>query len=148
MLNRQQQFGRKSEALAARHLKRNGYRILEQNYRTPAGEIDIIAQEGQTLRLYFLFEGNEAAIPRIAEMTVGQRYLLRGWEDIGTGLNDSWALPAEILYYTYPTLRPLDDEQLWYLPLEEAERLDFSDPDLAAHDLIAPQIEHDEERQN
>lgn len=49
MLNRQQQFGRKSEALAARHLKKNGYQILEQNYRTPAGEIDIIAQEGQTL---------------------------------------------------------------------------------------------------
>jgi putative endonuclease len=49
MLNRQQQFGRKSEALAARHLKKNGYRILEQNYRTPAGEIDIIAQEGHSL---------------------------------------------------------------------------------------------------
>lgn len=49
MLNLRQQFGRSSEARAARHLKKNGYRILEQNYRTPVGEIDIIAKDGQTL---------------------------------------------------------------------------------------------------
>lgn len=38
------QLGRKNEALAVRFLKRQGYRILEQNYRTPRGEIDIIAR--------------------------------------------------------------------------------------------------------
>ncbi len=49
MLNRYQQFGKKSEEVAARHLVRNGYSILEQNYRTKQGEIDIIAKDGDTI---------------------------------------------------------------------------------------------------
>ncbi|WP_419661263.1 conserved uncharacterized protein, UPF0102 [Desulfosarcina variabilis str. Montpellier] len=49
MLNRQQQFGRKSERLAAEYLKLKGYRIIETNYRCPVGEIDIIAREKGTL---------------------------------------------------------------------------------------------------
>jgi putative endonuclease len=44
-----QQFGKKSESLAADCLIKNGYRILTQNYRTRQGEIDIIAQEGDTI---------------------------------------------------------------------------------------------------
>jgi putative endonuclease len=49
MLNRQQQFGRKSERLAAEFLKRAGYRILETNYRSKLGEIDIIARDKGTI---------------------------------------------------------------------------------------------------
>ena len=49
MLNRQQQFGKKSERLAAEFLKRTGYRILETNYRSKMGEIDIIAMEKHTI---------------------------------------------------------------------------------------------------
>ena len=49
MLNRQQQFGRRSEHLAAQYLKLKGYRILETNYRSPVGEIDIIAREKATI---------------------------------------------------------------------------------------------------
>ncbi len=49
MLNKRQQFGKDSESLAARHLKKNGYKILEQNYRNKLGEIDIIAKEKGTL---------------------------------------------------------------------------------------------------
>lgn len=45
MLNRQQQFGKRSERLAAEYLGRSGYRILETNYRSALGEIDIIAME-------------------------------------------------------------------------------------------------------
>ena len=45
MLSRQQNFGKKSESIAAKHLKKNGYKILEQNYRTKLGEIDIIAKD-------------------------------------------------------------------------------------------------------
>lgn len=45
MLNRQQQFGKRSERMAADFLKRMGYRILETNYRSTVGEIDIIASE-------------------------------------------------------------------------------------------------------
>lgn len=49
MLNQRQQFGKKSESLAVKHLKKNGYKILEQNYRNKIGEIDIIAKEKGTL---------------------------------------------------------------------------------------------------
>ncbi len=49
MLNKQQSFGKKSESIAAKHLKKNGYKILEQNYRTKLGEIDIIAKDKDTL---------------------------------------------------------------------------------------------------
>ena len=44
MLNSRQIFGRKSESLAVKHLKKQGYKIIEQNYRTKMGEIDIIAK--------------------------------------------------------------------------------------------------------
>ena len=49
MLNRQQQFGKRSEHLALNYLKRKGYRIVETNYRSRVGEIDIIAREKDTL---------------------------------------------------------------------------------------------------
>jgi putative endonuclease len=49
MLNRPQQFGQKAEAMAVRHLKKRGYKILARNYRNRSGEIDIIAREGETL---------------------------------------------------------------------------------------------------
>ena len=49
MLNQRQKFGEKGEALAAKYLKKNGYKIIEQNYRTPLGEIDIIAKEKNTI---------------------------------------------------------------------------------------------------
>jgi len=49
MLNNRQQFGKESEFLAVRYLKKNGYKILEQNYRNKLGEIDIIAKEKGTL---------------------------------------------------------------------------------------------------
>ena len=49
MLNLRQQYGAQSESLAARLLKRRGYTILETNYRTPLGEIDIIARDRDTI---------------------------------------------------------------------------------------------------
>lgn len=42
-------LGDKGEGLAARFLRNNGYKIIEQNYRTRTGEIDIIALDGEIL---------------------------------------------------------------------------------------------------
>ncbi|MDP3181721.1 MAG: YraN family protein [Desulfobaccales bacterium] len=39
-----QQLGETGEDLAAAALKKQGYKILERNYRTPLGEIDLIAR--------------------------------------------------------------------------------------------------------
>ncbi len=38
-------LGREGEEAAARYLDKLGYSILEKNYRTPFGEIDIIAKD-------------------------------------------------------------------------------------------------------
>jgi len=42
-------LGLRAESIAAWYLRLKGYRILERNYRNPAGEIDIIARRGDTL---------------------------------------------------------------------------------------------------
>jgi putative endonuclease len=44
-----QHFGRLGEQLAAEHLARRGFRIVERNYRTRWGELDLIAFDGRTL---------------------------------------------------------------------------------------------------
>jgi putative endonuclease len=49
MATPRQLFGQNGEAVALEHLKKNGYRILASNYRTPLGEIDIIARDKDTL---------------------------------------------------------------------------------------------------
>jgi putative endonuclease len=49
MPNPRQRYGEAGEALAAHLLRRRGYRILEANYRTPLGEIDIVARERDTI---------------------------------------------------------------------------------------------------
>ena len=48
-IDARQQIGRTGENLAAEHLLRRGYKILERNYRTRWGELDIVAFDGHTL---------------------------------------------------------------------------------------------------
>lgn len=43
------QLGQRGEALAWNFLRKRGYSILEKNYRTRFGEVDIIAQKGGVL---------------------------------------------------------------------------------------------------
>lgn len=43
------QFGVDGESLATEFLKKKGYRILERNYRTRRGEMDIIAENDGAL---------------------------------------------------------------------------------------------------
>ena len=42
-------IGKQGEEIAVRFLSKQGYHIITRNYRTSLGEIDIIAQEGETL---------------------------------------------------------------------------------------------------
>lgn len=51
MSNRRQQLGRLGESLAAAHLAAAGHEVLYRNWRCPAGEIDIVTREGDTLVL-------------------------------------------------------------------------------------------------
>ncbi len=49
MADPRQGLARRGEAAAALRLRQEGYRILESNHRSPLGEIDLIAQDGDTL---------------------------------------------------------------------------------------------------
>jgi putative endonuclease len=61
MDNRSGPFG---EDFAAEYLKGKGFRVLERNYRSRFGEIDIIAEDGQ----YIVFaEVKTRRIPSLAE---------------------------------------------------------------------------------
>ncbi|MBI2019025.1 YraN family protein [Candidatus Daviesbacteria bacterium] len=43
------QTGDQGEDLACEYLQKQGYKILERNYRIRGGEIDIVARDGDTL---------------------------------------------------------------------------------------------------
>ena len=47
--DRRTTIGRIGERLAAERLEAGGYRIVERNYRTREGELDVIARRGETL---------------------------------------------------------------------------------------------------
>lgn len=82
-----QQMGRDGEAVARAVLRRGGYAILEERYRTPFGEIDVIARDGDTLvfievkaRRDDRYGGGAAAVTPQKQRTivrVAQAYLSR-----------------------------------------------------------------------
>ncbi len=45
-MSRRQSLGQRGEELACTLLARQGYEIVERNWRCPRGEIDIVAREG------------------------------------------------------------------------------------------------------
>lgn len=49
MITSRQALGRWGEDMAAEFLENQGYLILERNCRTPYGEIDLVAQDGDVL---------------------------------------------------------------------------------------------------
>ena len=42
-------LGRRGEEIAVAHLQAQGYSILDRNWRCSAGELDVVAREGETL---------------------------------------------------------------------------------------------------
>jgi len=48
-MSRAQEVGNWGETLAAKYLTERGYRVLARNARTPYGELDIVARQGETL---------------------------------------------------------------------------------------------------
>jgi len=55
--------GRRFEATAVRYLKKSGYKILEQNYRTRLGEIDIICRKKDELVFVEVKGGQKNSMP-------------------------------------------------------------------------------------
>ncbi len=49
MTFRRKQLGQEGEHLAEAFLLKKGYRIIERNYRTPLGELDLIAEQNRVI---------------------------------------------------------------------------------------------------
>ena len=77
MTAKSQRFGKKNEKLAIGFLKRRGYRIIERNFRTPMGEVDIIAADGDTIVFVEVKARRTARFghPKFAVTPVKQRHL-------------------------------------------------------------------------
>jgi putative endonuclease len=65
-----QQTGQRAEWMAAWLLRFTGFRILARNYRTPVGEVDLIARRG---RLLIFVEVKARATDEAAAMSVSMR---------------------------------------------------------------------------
>lgn len=48
-MDRRKKTGQQGEAVAAAYLERRGYTIVARNWRCQTGELDIVAQQGDTL---------------------------------------------------------------------------------------------------
>ncbi len=91
-------LGQLGEELAAEHVRRLGYVILERNYRCPYGEMDIVARDGQrmafievrTRRNTRLGTPEESVTPRKQARlaTVARSYLqAEGYTDLDWGID-------------------------------------------------------------
>jgi putative endonuclease len=49
MVTARQRLGADGESLACAELERRGYRVIQRNFRTRSGEIDIVAEDDDTL---------------------------------------------------------------------------------------------------
>ena len=49
MLDSPKEVGAKGEKLAAKFLKRKGYKVIQRNYKCKLGEIDIVAEHNGTI---------------------------------------------------------------------------------------------------
>lgn len=79
MATESQKFGRMGESLAIGHLKKNGYQILDRNYRNRFGEIDVIARQGETIvfvevksRSSAQYGGAKAAVDRAKQRKISR----------------------------------------------------------------------------
>jgi putative endonuclease len=74
-----QNLGRQAEDLVAARLPRLGWRLVERNFRTRSGEIDLICLDGRTLVFVEVKAGRQGALagPERPAFAVGRRKQLR-----------------------------------------------------------------------
>jgi putative endonuclease len=70
-------FGRRSEILAIDYLRSLGYRIVMSPYRTPGGEVDVIAWDGPTLVFIEVKARQNADPPEDSVGVTKQRRIIR-----------------------------------------------------------------------
>jgi putative endonuclease len=73
-------FGQRSEALAALFLRAKFYRIRDRRYKTPGGELDIVAERGDTIVFVEVKSRLKAASEAEALEAINQARILRAAE--------------------------------------------------------------------
>jgi putative endonuclease len=73
-------FGRRSEMLAAWYLRLKGFRILAARYRTPVGEIDLVAERGRVTAFVEVKARGRHAGEGDALLSVNRRRIIRAAE--------------------------------------------------------------------
>src|SRR5579863_6002152 len=85
--------GRRAEEHAAEYLRRRGYTIVAANVRYKVGEIDLVAEQGQTLVFVEVRARRESAYGTAAE-TVNARKQARVWRAVETYLQEQQIDPS------------------------------------------------------
>ena len=105
-------LGAKKEELAARYLEKKGVRILERNFRSRQGEIDLIARHGE----YLVFcevkyrRNNEKGTPQDAVGLAKQKKICKvaDYYRLIHGLGDSVSVRYDVV--------AIEDDQIEWLP--------------------------------
>lgn len=79
IINSKKAFGETGEEMAIAFLKEEGYKIVERNYKTPFGEIDIIAYDGAMLVFLEVKARRNPtfAIPQLAVNQKKQQHIIK-----------------------------------------------------------------------
>lgn len=95
------QIGDAGETLAVEELEKTGYRIVERNFRTRFGEIDIVAKEGGTLVFVEVKAKGSDYFGSAAEMITKRKLdkIKRTAQDylIKNNLNAAWRIDAVVI---------------------------------------------------
>jgi len=89
MTKERKSLGKRAEGMAKAFLKKEGYRILEENYSCPMGELDLVAMEGAVLAFIEVRSRKGNGNPEASIDLVKQRQIVKaahfylsqkGWE--------------------------------------------------------------------
>jgi putative endonuclease len=77
MVTSRRRLGDFGERVAAHRLEAAGMTVVERNVRTPSGEVDLVARDGE--EIVFVEVRTRRAAPGLAAETLGVRKLQRMW---------------------------------------------------------------------
>lgn len=99
-MNKKQETGKLGEDLASRYLEKNGYKILNRNYRKPWGEIDIVGFKNNTL-IFFEVKTQKKGLDFQPEENINRHKRFQLSRIVGTYLkefkwpeNQDWQIDA------------------------------------------------------
>ena len=99
---RRYRLGRYAESISVWHLRLRGYRVLDRRYRTPVGEIDIIAQRGNLIA-FIEVKARRTKTLAIESITPKQRHRIR--RAAGAHVKDHHPRFAFVLNASFNTMR-------------------------------------------